>query len=103
MLFRSEQRAVVVEGDAVVRVVAEGDEVHLETQLPDGFADAHVVTVTAADLPPVRFVDADFDDIEGRPVAFDTDLVGDAKDEGQSYPAGPLVGLKPGSQRTRVW
>ncbi|WP_204911592.1 right-handed parallel beta-helix repeat-containing protein [Microlunatus spumicola] len=101
--YAAEQGAVVLEGDVSVRVVTEGDAVHLETRLPEGFGDTTVVAVSGADLPPVRFVDADFDDPDGRPAVIDADLVGQAKDAGQRYAAGPLLTLKGGSQRTQVW
>lgn len=101
--YEAEQGAVVLGGDASVRVVTEGDQVHLETQLPEGFADATVVTVTGADLPAVRLVDADFDDPDGGPALMDADLVGEPKDVGQTCSAGPLVGLHAGAQRTRIW
>jgi hypothetical protein len=48
-------------------------------------------------------VDADFDEPDGSPAVLATDLVGAAKDLGQTYPAGPVLTLKGGSQRTRVW
>jgi hypothetical protein len=101
--YAAEQGAVVLDGDVSVKVVGEGDEVYLETRLPDGFGDVSVVAVSGADLPPVRFVDADFEDPDGGPAVLDADLVGEAKDAGQSYAAGPLLTLKGGSQRTRVW
>ena len=101
--YEAEQGAVVIDGEAVVRVVVEGGEVYLETQLPEAFTSATAPVVTAADLPPVRFVDADFDDADGSPVDLTTDLVGTTRDAGRSYPAGPLADLRAGSQRTRLW
>ena len=86
-----------------VRIVDEGDEVHLETQLPDAFDTAATGVVTGADLHPVRFVDADFEDPDGAAVTLDTDLLGERKNRGQTYPAGPITTLRAGSQRTRVW
>jgi hypothetical protein len=101
--YEAEAGAVVLDGDVSVRVATEGAEVYLETELPDGFERGAVAAVTGADLPPVRFVDADFDEPDGSPAVLATDLVGAAKDLGQTYPAGPVLTLKGGSQRTRVW
>jgi hypothetical protein len=102
--FEAEKNAVVLtDDDVTVRVVDEGDEVHLETQLPDAFDNAAAGVITGADLPPVRFVDADFEDPDGAAVTLDIDLVGDQKDGAQTYPAGPISTLRGGSHRTRVW
>ena len=101
--YAAETRPVVIDGDISVRVVDEGDAVYLETGLPAGFADVTVAAVSGSDLPPVRFVDADFDDPDGSPADLGTDLLGTTKDAGQPYAAGPVAGLAAGSQRTRVW
>jgi hypothetical protein len=102
--FEAEQGALVLHDEQVsVRVVDEGDEVYLETQLPDAFDNAAIDVITGADLPPVRFVDADFEDADGAPATLDTDLVGERKIPGQTYPAGPISALGPGTQRIQVW
>ena len=101
--YEAEQGAVVLDGEVTVRVVTEGDEVYLETQLPEAFTSATSALVTAADLPPVRVVDAAFEDADGSPSDFGSDLVGNVKETGRTYPAGPLADLRAGSQRTRVW
>ena len=86
-----------------MRIVDEGEQVHLETELPEAFDNAATGVVTGADLEPVRFVDADFEDPDGAPVSLDSDLLGEHKDRSQTYPAGPLNTLRAGSQRTRIW
>lgn len=102
--FEGEKDALVLHDDDVtVQVVDDGDQVHLETRLPDAFNNAVVGLITGADLPPVRFVGADFDDRDGAPVVLDTDLSGQRKDPGQTYPVGPITTLRAGSHRTRVW
>jgi hypothetical protein len=55
----SEPDALVLTGDAAAKVVEEGDEVYLETLLPEGFDGARVAVVAGLDLERVRFVDAD--------------------------------------------
>ena len=101
--FEGEKGATVLEGDVSVRIVDEGGEVFLETQLPDGFAAVVTDVVGAADLTPVRFVDADFENPDGSSVVADTDLTGNRKTAGRTYPAGPLATLTAGSGRVRVW
>ena len=83
-------------------VVDEGDEVYLETRLPDAFDKARPAS-SPERISPVRFVDADFEDPDGSPAVLDTDLVGDRKIPGQTYPAGPLGSLSSGDSRIRVW
>ncbi len=89
--------------DAQVAVVEDGDEVYLETQLPQAFDAARVGLITGGDLERVRFVDAEFEEPDGSPARLDTDLVGNRKTGGQTYAAGPLTTLASGSARTRVW
>jgi hypothetical protein len=102
--FEAETGATVLDSDQVtVRVVEQGGQVHLDTQLPDTFTNAVTGVITGADLHPVRFVDADFEDPDGAPATLDTDLLGARKNPGQSYPAGPIAGLRAGTQRTRIW
>ena len=101
--FEAEVAATVLGGDVSVRIVDEGGEVFLETQLPEGFEDAVGAVVGAADLPPVRFVDADFENPDGSSVVADTDLTGRRKTAGHTYPAGPIATLSAGSGRVRIW
>jgi hypothetical protein len=99
----ADQDAVVLDGEVSVDVVEEGDAVHLQLQLPDGFDQARVAAVTGRDLERVRFAGADFEERDGSPSVIDTDLVGERKEPGQSYPAGPLAALRSGTARVRVW
>jgi hypothetical protein len=102
--YEAEKGALVLDGaDVSVRVVEEGEAVFLETRLPEAFESATLATLSGADLPPVRFVDADFEDPDGAPARLDTDLLGAVKDAGQTYAAGPVLTLTGGAQRTRVW
>lgn len=93
-----ETDAVVLDGPARLEVVTSGDEVWLEVDVPG--ADAAVLdVVTGADLPPVRFVGAEFEDPDGSPVRLGTDLEG-TQVTGPT-PAGPLAGGLSGA-RVRV-
>jgi hypothetical protein len=94
---------VLGDADVKVAVVDEGSEVYLEVQLPEAFDQARIGPITGRDLERVRFVDADFEEADGRPASVDTDLVGDRKTHGRSYAAGPIATLASGSSRTRVW
>jgi hypothetical protein len=84
-------------------VTEEGDAVWLEAELPPSFDGLRVGVVTGADLPRVRFVDADFEERDGSPVIVRRDLLGALKDQDTSYPAGPVATLSAGTSRTRVW
>ena len=102
--FEAEDGALVLDGDDVgVSVVEEDGAVYLDTRLPDAFDSATLDVMTGADLPPVRFVDAHYDEPDGSSAVLATDLVGEQKAAGDSYPAGPILALRSGSRRTRVW
>jgi hypothetical protein len=99
----AEQNPVVLDGDAFVEVIDEGEAVYLQIQLPADFGRAGVRVVTGRDLPRVRFVDADYEQPDGSPVVIDTDLLGQHKEYGQTYPAGPVASLDAGTSRVRAW
>ena len=101
--YEAERDPLVLDDADVVAVVDEGDEVYLETQLPEAFDTARIGLITGSDLERVRFVDAEFEEPDGSPARLDTDLVGARKTGGQTYPAGPIATLASGSSRTRVW
>ncbi|HWL99448.1 MAG TPA: right-handed parallel beta-helix repeat-containing protein [Nocardioidaceae bacterium] len=101
--FEGEADAVVVREPVSFSVVDEGAQVHLEIELPEPVATPLISPVTSADLPRVRFPDADFEEPDGSPVALHTDLLGNRKEHSAAYPAGPLSTLSGGSARTRVW
>ncbi|HEY0530875.1 MAG TPA: right-handed parallel beta-helix repeat-containing protein [Actinoplanes sp.] len=90
--FEGEQGAV--QADVTATVIDEGDHVYLSAS---GFDAVRIPAVSGRDLPPVRIVDAEFEEPDGTPAILDVDLVGVRKTEG---PAGPLT--NPG-QRVQVW
>ncbi|GAB2471601.1 right-handed parallel beta-helix repeat-containing protein [Xylanimonas ulmi] len=98
--FAGEVGARVVSEPVTVTVLEREDGLWLETDIPDAVAAGVVGLVTAADLPRVRFPDADFEDPDGSAAAADRDLVGAPKAAGARYPAGPLAHLPAG--RTRI-
>jgi hypothetical protein len=102
--FEREQGPVVL-GDADVRVtvVDDGDNVYLETRLPQAFDAARVPMITGRDLERVRLVDAEFEERDGSPAVLDTDLVGSRKTHERAHPAGPLAALRSGVFRTPLW
>ena len=99
----SEQDALVLGGAVSVGIVEDGDAVYLQTELPEDFHRARVGVVTGLDLERVRFADADYEERDGSPAVMDIDLVGERKEPGQSYPAGPIAALAGGTSRVRVW
>ncbi|SDU93641.1 Protein of unknown function [Microlunatus sagamiharensis] len=101
--FEGEPDALVLDGPVAVRVVTEGEEVYLETELPEAFLGTGVGVVTGADLEHVRFAGLEFEERDGSPVVIDVDLLGERKEAGQTYPAFPVAGISTGTSRTRVW
>jgi hypothetical protein len=103
LAYEREKNALVLDEAVTFRVVEDGERVYLETDLPAPVSTGWEGPVTSADLPRVRFVDADFEDVDGSPLVLGTDLVGQEREPGQVYPAGPLAELPAGPARTRVW
>ncbi len=99
----ADQDPRVLDGEASAEIVEDGDAVYLQTLLPEGFDGARVKVVSGLDLQRVRLVDADYEERDGSPALIDTDLVGDRKQVGQLYPAGPISVLASGTARVRVW
>ena len=101
--FADEASALMLTEGVSFEVADEGDEVYLETRLPEGFGRVRLGVVTGADLPRVRVADADFEERDGSPAVIGTDLLGERKEPGHDYPAGPIASLGPGTSRIRVW
>jgi hypothetical protein len=101
--YEEETDAVVVQERVSLSVVDEGAEVYVEIELPQPLTAAVISPITTGELPRVRLADADFEEPDGSPVALHTDLVGNRKEQGAAYPAGPLSTLSGGSARIRVW
>jgi hypothetical protein len=83
-----------VQAEVTAEILDEGDHVYLSAT---GFDAVRRPVVTGRDLPPVRIVDAEFEEADGTPAILDVDLTGVRRTEG---PAGPLA--EPG-QRVRIW
>lgn len=101
--FSGEDGALVLDEAVACEVVEEGDRVYLETHFPAAFDDLRLGVVTGADLPRVRFVDAEFEARDGSPVVADVDLLGTRKEPEGRYPAGPIASLGAGRSRLQVW
>lgn len=100
--FQGEQHPSVLEGEAHVHVVAQGDEALLEVTLPAGFDEVEVPAVGARDLPHAHFPDADFEGPDGTPLVLDRDLAGVPVPPGSSRRAGPLLDLRAGVLRVAL-
>ncbi|GEL98351.1 right-handed parallel beta-helix repeat-containing protein [Cellulomonas terrae] len=98
-----EDGPLTVAHDAVVRVVEEGDEVHLELRLPSALTVPSTVVTMGADLGRVRIAGTGYENPDGSPLLCVVDLVGEHKEPGRSYPPGPLARLGDGTTRVRVW
>jgi hypothetical protein len=101
--YEAEKDAIVLGDDAVAEILDEGDQVYLTTTLPTPFDNARLAVTTGADLARVRLVDADFEEPDGTPAVLDTDLLGAVKNMTETYPPGPIAGLRSGTARIRVW
>ncbi len=89
--------------DGSFRVVVEDGTAYLESRLDGAWDAVRTPAVDGRDLVRVRFVDANFEDPDGRPARLDRDLVGNAKTHGEGYAPGPVANLGSGERRTQLW
>jgi Right handed beta helix region/Protein of unknown function (DUF1565) len=101
--FAGEQDAFVLDQPAAVSVIDKGEEVYLETELPEDIQRAQVGVVTGRSLPRVRMADADFEERDGGPAVMDIDFLGRPRPHDEKSSAGPVIGLSPGINRIRIW
>jgi hypothetical protein len=99
----NEQDALVLAGAVSVAILDDTDGVYLHTQLPEDFDRARVGLITGLDLERVRLADADYQEPDGNPAVMNIDLLGQRKEPGRNYPAGPIAALTSGTARLRVW
>ncbi|WP_226344593.1 right-handed parallel beta-helix repeat-containing protein [Agilicoccus flavus] len=101
--FRDEDGATLLDGSASCEVVEDGEQVYLVTDLPAGFDAVTVPPVGGADLPPVRFAYAEFENRDGSPLTADVDLVGQRRSADAPGAAGCVAALRSGTGRVRIW
>ncbi len=99
--YAKETDAVTDAADPELKFESTDDGVYFEITLPDSVADKQIPVVAASDLHRVRMVDLDFEEPDGSPVEFRTDLVGNELDG--DVIAGPITSLTAGHNRVKVW
>ncbi len=100
--YDHEDDAVVLAGEASVRVSENEEGVALLVELPDGIDSTSSLSVSGSDLGHAYFPDAAFENPDGSPVEFLTDITGERVVDGQTRPAGPVSGLRSGTTRVPV-
>ena len=89
------------EFEAEFSIETAGGEVYLNIKLPEGFGSATSGVHGTHTLGRVRIVDADYENPDGSPFVLDTDYLGTSIPE--KAVAGPIITLKPGVNRVKVW
>ncbi|MCT2535492.1 right-handed parallel beta-helix repeat-containing protein [Aquibacillus koreensis] len=98
---RENDRLVAETFNPEIEISEDGNEVYLSITLPDGFENMVGEVHSTDTLERVRIVDADFENPDGSAVIVDTDLLGNVREDKSVL--GPLVGLKAGKNRIKVW
>jgi len=98
---REEGALLAVDFDGQFEIEESEDGVTLSITLPEGFEEFVHAPQNTASLGRARIVDADFENPDGSPLVLDVDYLGNAK--GAVAVVGPLVGLKAGENRIKVW
>lgn len=87
--------------DPKFEIIDQGDEVYLSCELPDAFEDMTGKIKSTQTLPRVRIVDAEFDNPDGTDLTVDLDLLNNKRAD--DSPIGPLVNLKKGKNKIKIW
>lgn len=99
--YVNETNAMLDDANPKVAVAIEDDGVYLSIELPASVVDHKLPAVSASDLHRVRMTDLDFEEPDGTPAKFDTDLLGNPLSD--SIIAGPISTLTAGASRVKVW
>src|SRR5690554_5546269 len=84
-----------------ISIIEEGNDVYLSCKLPEDFEKMLGETQTTKTLKKVRIADADFETPDGSEVMLDTDYSG--KKRLEKGVVGPIIDLKKGENRIKVW
>ena len=84
-----------------IRIAEEGEEVYLFCDLPAEYEKIRGQIQTTDTLNKVRLVDADFENPDGSKLVCDSDYRGEKRKKKSGI--GPIVDLKPGGNRIKVW
>ncbi|MFW6035073.1 MAG: right-handed parallel beta-helix repeat-containing protein [Halothermotrichaceae bacterium] len=82
-------------------ITEEGDEVYLSCELPEDFEKISGEIQSTETLGKVRLADADFENPDGSDLTVDKDYTGEKRKE--KNVVGPIVNLKKGKNRVKVW
>lgn len=97
----NESAPVAIEQRMPLTIVDQGDVVYLECDVPEALAGLTFPVVTTSDLGMPRIVEEPYEQADGTPYRFDTDMLGERVEE--SRRPGPLASLAEGRQRIAVW
>lgn len=100
--FRAEQDGLNAPGfDVDAKVVLEGERAYLEITLPEAPKCKTAGTISTADLGMPRVTEELFENPDGSPIVWNTDLTGAGR--GAAVTLGPLEAVKAGKNRILVW
>ncbi len=99
--YKEEKTNFLSSADPKVKITEEADGTYLDIEIPEGVLQLPTEIVKSEELPTPRISDAPFDDPDGKPIHFDTDMIG--RKRGEHPTAGPIEGLKAGSNHIRIW
>jgi len=98
---RESNRIVEKQFNPEISIIEEGNDVYLSCKLPEDFEKMLGETQTTKTLKKVRIADADFETPDGSEVMLDTDYSG--KKRLEKGVVGPIIDLKKGENRIKVW
>ncbi|GHU34882.1 hypothetical protein FACS1894172_15780 [Spirochaetia bacterium] len=84
-----------------VSIIEEDEQVFLSIELPPSFGKINAKSIDTGVLGRVRLADSNFENPDGSDLVVDTDLFGEAREKNSTI--GPVVTLKAGTNRVRLW
>lgn len=98
--YEREEENVLSDYDPVAKIEVIEEEIFLEINIPKEIFEIRTEIITSQKLGMLRVVEAPFDDPNGNPIEFDTDYLGNLRDE--KSVVGPFSDLKPGLNRIKL-
>ena len=99
--YENEEGAFVSEANPAIKFEKEGDALFIEITADKSLFSMNTEVLSSFSFEPPRVAECEFENPDGTPIAFDTDILGEKRTEGS--PPGPFAKLAEGKNRFKLW
>ena len=99
--YEKESGAVISEKNPGVRFTEEGDGLYIEFDADESLLSAVSPVCSSDTLPTPRITECEYENPDGTPIVFDTDITGCKRD--RLSPPGPFAAVVKGHNRIKIW